>query len=142
LQACPQPKILLFTLIVVSIGNDAFGNCSALTDVTIPDSVKTIGKNAFIGCANLTNVTIGSSVTSIGDSVFRGCTNLTSVTIPNSVTAIGIMAFGNNPIIRVTIGSNVLLINALPNSFDSFYNSNGGKAGTYIYENETWSEER
>ena len=35
---------------VSSIGYDAFGFCSDLTSVTIPNSVTSIGKGAFSGC--------------------------------------------------------------------------------------------
>ena len=76
---------------VISIGNAAFGGCSGLTSVTIPNSVTSIG--GFKGCSSLTSVTIPNSVTSIDDYAFEGCSSLTSVTIPNSVTLIGNHAF-------------------------------------------------
>ena len=79
--------------IVTSIGVYAFEECTGLTSVTIPDSVKSIGYRAFNGCTKLTSVTIGNGVTSIGNYAFNGCTGLTSVTIPNSVTSIGAAAF-------------------------------------------------
>jgi len=79
---------------VVTIGGSAFSSCSALTSITIPNSVTSIGSYAFNGCSSLTSVTIGESVTSIGDYAFNGCSSLTSVTIPNSVTSIGYSAFG------------------------------------------------
>lgn len=64
---------------VTSIGS-AFGGCSNLSSVTIPDSVTSIGYYAFIGCSGLTSVTIPNSVTSIESNAFYDCSGLTSVT--------------------------------------------------------------
>ena len=75
------------------IADEAFEGCSALTSVTIPNSVTSIGDFAFEGCSALTSITIPNSVTSIGDEAFGGCSALTSVTIPNSVKEIGEEAF-------------------------------------------------
>ena len=79
---------------VKSIGVWAFEHCSSLTTVTIPDSVTSVGNSAFFNCSSLTTVTIPDSVTSIGDYAFFNCSSLTTVTIPDSVTSIGIWAFG------------------------------------------------
>ena len=57
-------------------------------------SVTSIGAGAFGGCTGLTSITIPDSVTSIGDVAFAICTDLTSITIPASVTDIGYYAFG------------------------------------------------
>ena len=75
------------------IADYAFGYCSSLTSVTLPNSITSIGSSAFYDCSKLTSITIPDSVTSIGDWVFCGCSKLTSVTIPKSVTSIGSSAF-------------------------------------------------
>ena len=78
---------------VTSIENEAFYDCTGLTSVTIPKSVKRIGDYAFQNCSGLTSITIPKSVTSIGYSAFQNCSGLTSVTIGNGVTSIGYGAF-------------------------------------------------
>ena len=99
------------TFKVVSVGNEAFRNCSSLTSVTIPNSVTSIGDYAFSHCSSLTSVTIPNSVTSIGNSAFCYCTGLTSVTIGNSVTGIGNSAFCYcTGLTSVTIGNSVTSI--------------------------------
>jgi hypothetical protein len=57
---------------VISIGEYAFANASALTSITIPASVTSIGTNAFYLASALTSVTFetGSSLTSIGSNAF------------------------------------------------------------------------
>ena len=44
------------TYSVTSIGDWAFGSCSSLTSVTIPNSVTSIGEEAFSGCSGLTAI--------------------------------------------------------------------------------------
>ena len=78
---------------ITSIGWGAFGYCTVLTSITIPDCVTSIGDWAFYYCSSLTSITIPANVTSIGYEAFANCTNLTNVTIPNSVTYIEEEAF-------------------------------------------------
>ena len=81
------------TYSVTTIGGDAFGRCSGLTSITIPNSVTIIGESAFYDCSCLTSITIPNSVTTIGECAFCDCIALTSIEIPNSVTTIGGCAF-------------------------------------------------
>ena len=43
---------------VTSIGEQAFGNCFSLTNITIPDSIVSIGNQTFESCYSLTNITL------------------------------------------------------------------------------------
>lgn len=105
------PETVLYnskTYKVISIENYAFGDCSGLRSVTIPNSVTTIENSAFGRCEGLTSVTIPNSVSSIGDYAFSSCEGLTSVTIPNSVTSIGNHAFSScKGLTSVTIPNSV-----------------------------------
>ena len=79
---------------VETIGHAAFER-SAVTSVTIPDSVTFIGEAAFANCSNLTNISIPNSVTSIGLSAFEHCTSLKSITLPSSLRNISMFLFHN-----------------------------------------------
>lgn len=45
-----------------SIGRYAFANCSALTSITIPDTVTSIGGSAFYRCSALTEISFNGTV--------------------------------------------------------------------------------
>lgn len=85
-------KINGFT--VETIGHGAFER-SAVTSVTIPDSVTAIHDGAFANCFQLTNISIPNSVTSIGLSAFENCTSLKSITLPSSLRNISMFLFHN-----------------------------------------------
>jgi hypothetical protein len=92
---------------VISIAWTAFQS-SAVTSVTIPNSVTSMGENVFRYCKNLTSVTIGNGVITIPNNTFYECTSLASITIPNSVTTIGNNAFSKcSSLASVTLGNRV-----------------------------------
>ena len=77
-----------------------FSDCTALTSIKIPASVKTIEEAAFKGCSSLATVTFekGSQLKTIGgdsysSGAFSDCTALTSIEIPASVETIEAAAF-------------------------------------------------
>lgn len=95
---------------VTTIGHAAFFN-SAVTSVTIPDSVTSISDEAFINCPKLTNISIPNSVTYIGFSAFSSCTSLKSITLPSSLSFIsGALFFGCSQLTTIHIPVSVTSI--------------------------------
>ena len=78
---------------VTSIGRSAFGGCSGLTSINIPEGVTYIDWEAFYGCSGLTSVVIKGNITEIPNDCFRDCSNLESIVLPSSVETIGDAAF-------------------------------------------------
>lgn len=78
---------------VTGISENALRDCSGLTSVFIPSSVKTIGWGAFFGCSHLIGITIPKGVTTIGQYAFKDCTRLEWVSIGRDVTRIERDAF-------------------------------------------------
>lgn len=95
-------------------------NCSGLTSVVIPNTVKVIGENAFYKCTSLTSVTMPDTLSSIQISsneynaysfvanaiapfTFSGCFQLSgNITIPEGVTTISDHAFTATNISSIT----------------------------------------
>ena len=95
---------------VETIGHGAFER-SAVTSVTIPDSVTAILDRAFANCFQLTNISIPNSVTSIGFSAFEHCTSLKSITLPSSLRNISMFLFHNcSQLTTIQIPDSVLSI--------------------------------
>ncbi len=136
---CTSLKNVNFGETVRHIGSYAFSGCNALTNITIPNSVKTIGnsafcysglttanincdslsREAFYECTSLKNVNFGESTKFIDMGAFYGCTSLNNVNFGEAVRYIGGYAFsGCNSLTNITIPNSVKAIGNY-----AFYNS-------------------
>lgn len=70
-----------------------FENCTALSSVSLPKSLRTLKFYAFSGCTSLTNISLPEGVTAIESGVFNGCTALSNVSLPSTLKTIGANAF-------------------------------------------------
>ncbi|MBR4873331.1 MAG: leucine-rich repeat protein [Clostridia bacterium] len=77
---------------VTSIGTYAFNTC-AVTEVSLPDTLKVIGGFAFRECRSLTKISIPSGVTEIKSYTFNFCSKLASVTFSEGLKKINNAAF-------------------------------------------------
>jgi uncharacterized repeat protein (TIGR02543 family) len=91
---------------VTAIGDGSFDS-SALTSISIPESVTRIGQNAFYGASGLTSISLPSSLTNIGDRAFSNATSLVSISLPVGLTTIGASAFEVTALTSITIPEGV-----------------------------------
>jgi hypothetical protein len=108
---------------------------SNITDVIL-GTVITIGNNAFSECTNLTNVTVSSTVTTINSNAFSTCTALSSMIfngLPSTITSVNSNIFDN---IREN-GTRTFIFNNTENANE--INSNLLTASQSIVTNKTAS---
>lgn len=98
---------------------------SALTSLTLPNSMRTLENTAFANCANLTTVNLNTSsgLQTIGGGVFANCSSLTSFFIPNSLQEfLSGNNFQNCVALQVTFGTSPSFRSIGPNDFESCTN--------------------
>lgn len=86
-----------------------FYGCRKLSKVKLNNSATTIGAEAFYGCTALTSITLPQSITEISPKAFCG-TGLTSIDIPGSVEIISNSVFSNTKLTSVKINEGVQII--------------------------------
>ena len=110
---------------VTEIGNAAFKDCTALTEVvwkkpaasaegvTAEEQALTLGDNVFSGCYGFTAFVLPARVTSIGDGAFQNCKYMTTFTFEDGTGAltIGAKAFsGCNALTALTLREGVVSV--------------------------------
>jgi len=88
---------------VISVGDEAFGNCLLVQSLTFEGFNGPIGNNAFENCAALGSVVINGVVTSLGFTPFASCSALENLTIA-SLNSIPPMMFSGLLLKHVSIG--------------------------------------
>lgn len=96
---------------VTSIHSYAFDNCSGVTKIILPDSIKTIENYAFFSCGML-EISIPASVSTIGASAFYGCKALKKLTLPEGLKTISRQLFTYSGVQAVYIPASVTSIEA------------------------------
>ncbi len=125
----------------IVIGDAAFQDCWALTELVLPEGVTTLGFRAFMNCKSLKKLTLPTSLTTltstdqfngaaaleevvglentqltlISNGMFFGATKWNEfVKLPNTVTSIGTHAFADAGITGVILGSGVTEFSTQP----------------------------
>lgn len=81
---------------VSAIGNSAFLFQSFITDLVIPEGVKSLDWYCFNTCENLETVTLPDSLEFIDSWAFERCSRLKTINVPANVTRINGGAFAQN----------------------------------------------
>ena len=70
---------------VAELGGGAFYQCTKVTSVTLPNTIRAIGERCFESCFNLTSINLPNSIKDIGRLAFLWCTRLASITLPKNL---------------------------------------------------------
>ena len=111
---------------VVSIGDYAFSNCQALTDLDFfPANLKYVGAGAFSGCSGLKEIAIRKGL-EYGDNAFGNCSGATSMIIEDipqgSNTNFWYYGCENLKTLRIEDSKEILSIGSLPDApFEEVY---------------------
>ena len=121
---------------ITTIGSYSFMNCTSLTSLTLPSSVKMIKEGAFTGISSSIDVskcnfedntlpdqcfenyqgdtiTLPNSITKLGYSCFRYCENIKDINLGKLITSIGYGSFqGCKSIENINIPSGVSFIDS------------------------------
>lgn len=139
------------TLPVTAIGSNALVNCTALREVTIPDSIMRIGYGAFQYCTALESISFPSRLTDIDKYAFYGSGLSGELIIPDTVTMMEEGAFSNcNGLTSIIVGDGLtdisrevfsgcenlksITISASVTSIDEYAIENCSKLNSIIYK--------
>jgi hypothetical protein len=77
----------------ISASHNLYINNTALTSLTIPDSITEVKNYAFVGCDALLQIDIPRHVLHLGESAFAHCTSLVDLSLTDALISVGSQAF-------------------------------------------------
>ncbi|CEM62018.1 leucine-rich repeat domain-containing protein [Treponema phagedenis] len=80
---------------ITAIAGNGFMNCTSLTEISIPDSIREIPDSAFKNCSMVRKLTIAPTIAEIGVAAFMNCGNLQEIHITAGIQKIRNSAFAN-----------------------------------------------
>ena len=80
---------------VAAIGSRAFEKDTYITQVTLPDTIKSINAHAFDSCTELKKIHLGKGLRWIERQAFENCTKLEEIDFPDTLEVIASRAFRN-----------------------------------------------
>ena len=86
---------------IADLGDGMFNDCTELSSILFPITLRSISSSCFQNCVNLKDLEIPEGVTSIGESCFSDCESLNKIVIPKSVTSVEPSLFDNTSISSV-----------------------------------------
>lgn len=95
-QGCRALTKVTLSASIDTLPDYCFAYCRVLTDVTIGNNIRHIANSVFTGTA-ISTLTVPDSVTDIGEYAFSSMTELTSLTVGSGVTVFGQYAVSSNP---------------------------------------------
>ncbi len=95
--------VKILSTAITDIPADAFGECSALETINLPEGLVSIQNDAFLWDKNLKDIVLPSTLKTIGNEAFNGCFLSQQFTIPASVEVLGDKAFCDNGITSLII---------------------------------------
>lgn len=126
---------------VKSIADYAFYKCDGLANISLSKNLELMGEYAFGHCSSLVTINIPSKLKRIEEGSFTGCSSLRSVVLSEGLTYISTWAFENcSSLIYVKIPSTLTAINTMAFDGCTSMTTAGPLGGGYNYEF-LWKEE-
>ena len=101
--------------------NTSYGQNKILETVVLPEGVQILEADAFHNCIALKNVTLPSTLTHIKggwyEGAFQGCESLLSINFPENLVEIGRYAFSGTGLIEVDLSKTVKLTSVGSDTF-------------------------